>query len=401
MTSPPISTEAARENKPMRVLHVIDDLNLGGAERLMVDMLHGLANRQIELRLCVVRDSSTRFAGHELPVEPVYLGFSGEYRNPLAVWRCAQRLRSVVQREAPQVVHSHLWLSDYLTALAVRRTTARHISHIVDRREWQTSRRLRHRLRRWQTRRAFRKADSRFLAVSAAARDFACANMGWHASHVRVVYNSIDVSRFGANGGLATAPETRLPVVGTASRLAEEKGHPYLLEAAAQLRERGYGFRLLITGNGPEMRHLAELGNELGVADLVEFVGRVPDMASFYRKLDIFVVPSIRAEGLPSTILEAMASQKAVVVTDVGGATEAVRHESEGLVIPPRDATALADAIERILVTPDFAASMAAAARQRVYQMFTVERMTDQVIDAYRDILNGTWGVGRSGKPPQ
>lgn len=374
---------------PLKILHVIDNLALGGTQRLMLDLLGELHRRGFSQRLVVMSHASRTYAGYQPAVDPEYLNQEDDYRRPAAVWRCSKALRRHIKRWSPDIVHSYLWLSNFIGVLATRGTRARHLWHIVDRRSWQASRRLRHRLRRLALRLLLVGSRTRFMAVSESARQYACEHMRWKPEHIRVAYNSIDASRFVADRAQRAGLQNHTPVIGVAGRLVEEKGHRYLFEAAAILRNSGHVSRLLITGNGPDRETLGELASQLNIESSVEFLGEVPDMPSFYRRLDLFVVPSIHSEGLPTTILEAMASGIPVVVTDVGGATEAVRDDEEGLVVPPRNPSALAAAIQALLESPDRANRLAEQARRRVAEMFSLEAMTDAVLRAYDDLMKG------------
>jgi glycosyltransferase involved in cell wall biosynthesis len=209
-----------------------------------------------------------------------------------------------------------------------------------------------------------------------------------HPNQIVTAHNGIVLSDFAAN---EKPLFSRQPACfGTISRFAEEKGHSYLIEAFAMLAAQHIPARLKIAGSGRLLPGFRARVERLGLSDRIEFAGHVPSSGAFYREIDAFIVPSVDAEGLPTTILEAMASRLPVIATDVGGATEAVRDGREGLIVPPRDPRALANAIGRLLADSLGARRMGNAGFDRVSAEFTVEKMTETIVQqVYRPILAG------------
>jgi glycosyltransferase involved in cell wall biosynthesis len=368
----------------LRVLHVIDVLTLGGTQNLALRLIGTLQGQGIACSLCVLQSSRRTDARHELPVDPVYLNFEGDYRKPLALRRCVRQLQNLIREVQPDVVHSYLWTSDVVSAWASRRAGVPHLSHLVDRREWQASRKWIHRVRREMTRRAVRAAGTRFLAVSHATRDYACEHMRYPPERVAVAHNAIDVHQFVPRHRDSSREAHRGPlVVGIASRIEPEKGHRDLLAAVGILVGQSIPVHLLVTGDGSARPALEAQVRDLRIADYVEFVGWVDDVRGFYQKLDVFAVPSVDSEGLPTTILEAMASGCVVVATDVGGAREAIRDGRDGYIVPARDPAALARALTDVAHNPHRAVTIATAAAERVREEFSMERMTETVMSAY------------------
>lgn len=167
-----------------------------------------------------------------------------------------------------------------------------------------------------------------------------------------VVYNGIDTDRFCRGDQAAARAAFGLPqepkIVGCAARMEEVKGHQFLVEAMAQL---GPEVHLALAGSGSLRDSLKALAESLGVADRIYFLGNQDDMPRFYQSLDLFCLPSLN-EGLPLAPLEAQACGVRAVVTNAGGAAEALCPET-GILVPPGDATALADAIRISLASDD------------------------------------------------
>jgi glycosyltransferase involved in cell wall biosynthesis len=160
---------------------------------------------------------------------------------------------------------------------------------------------------------------------------------------------------------------TRLLFVG---RLAEQKGLPILLDALAKVE----GATLDIAGDGPERKMLEQKVNDLNISERVKILGyqSQPQVRALLKQADVFVMSSF-AEGLPVVLMEAMAAGVPVVATWVAGIPEIVRDERNGLLIPPGDANALAQAIRRLLNDPDLRNQFASAGREKIEQDFNIE----------------------------
>jgi glycosyltransferase involved in cell wall biosynthesis len=171
-------------------------------------------------------------------------------------------------------------------------------------------------------------------------------------------------------------------VVLTPARLHEQKGHVFLLAAAAEVPDATF----VLAGDGPLRAELESRARELGVAERCVFLGHRSDVPDLLAAADLLVLPSLY-EGLPVSVLEAMAAQRPVVATAIGGTDEAVTHEVAGLLVPPRDPIALASAIRRIRADPALAHRLAAAGRERVEREFSSEVMARKVMRIYDEVM--------------
>ena len=176
---------------------------------------------------------------------------------------------------------------------------------------------------------------------------------------------------------------TNAPVVGCVGALVDHKGHRYLVHAAADIVRAVPEARIVILGEGDLRDELSRMIHELGLERHVLLPGFRPDVLSLLKAVDVFVMPSI-TEGLGTSILDAMACRKAVVASAVGGIPEVVEDGRTGLLVPPRDASALGSAIVRLLRDPSLAGRLADAGRARVEQRFTADRMVQDTLDVYR-----------------
>ncbi len=174
-------------------------------------------------------------------------------------------------------------------------------------------------------------------------------------------------------------------VVGTVGRLDPVKGQADLLRAFSRVRGHNRRAILVVVGDGPCRDELIALSASLGLAGHVHLLGERHDIPRILQALDTFVLPSI-AEGISNTLLEAMASGLPVVATRVGGNPELVDDGVSGILVPPRDQEALAEAVGAYLRDPGLRALHGASARQRTVACFSLERMTSSYLALYRQL---------------
>lgn len=231
---------------------------------------------------------------------------------------------------------------------------------------------------------AFRAA----AAVTACSRDLASRSLALGArSAPEVIPYGVDLDRFRPDPARATAlrRELRLApdrgVVFAAGRLVRKKGFDVLVDAIAELSRRGRKLSLVIAGKGDLQRELAGRAREKRVEGDLKLVGDIErgELPGYFAMADVVVVPSVQdsagnVDGLPNVLLEAMASQKAIVATDVAGIPDALRPGKEGLIVPEKNSAALANGIEELLSSEPLRAALGEKARQRAREEFSWER---------------------------
>jgi glycosyltransferase involved in cell wall biosynthesis len=205
--------------------------------------------------------------------------------------------------------------------------------------------------------------------------------LGVDRARVRVIRNGVDLSRF--RRPQRATPERGLIVC--VARHHPAKNLTLLLEACALLRDRGVPFRCLLVGDGRSGPALRSRTAKLGLESLVEFAGALDhdDVAAVWRRASIAVLTS-RREGLPVSLIEAAATGVPAVATAVGGVPELVAHEETGLLVPPGDARALADALARLLAEPKRARELGRAARARAEEHFSLTRQVDELLGLWQ-----------------
>ena len=166
-------------------------------------------------------------------------------------------------------------------------------------------------------------------------------------------------------------------VIGTIANFYPTKGITYLLDAISQLADYS-AIAWILIGTGPEQTALKQKIQDLKLESRVFMLGQVPDAPRFLLAFDAFVLPSVK-EALPWTILEAMAAKKAIVATRVGGVPELIKSDYNGLLVPPADPTALAQALEKVITHDHLRQALGGQAHQTVLNNFTVEKMVERV----------------------
>lgn len=364
-------------NGRLRLLHVLNTLDTGGAEHVVLNLATRLDPARYALHVCSfsgegqLADRFRRLGAtvHALRRRP---GIDGGLVGYLA---------GLIRREHIQLIHTHNVAPWLYGALAARWTRTRlcHTEHsnvFPHQRLLQAAERW---LARWTE---VLISDSEKVTRQLIAQ-------GIPADRITTVPNGIDTARFAAPVDRAEVRrrlglDPGAPVVGTVGRLAAIKDQVTLLEAFALVWSAYPEAWLLLVGEGPMRPELEARAMILGIAGRVQFLGDRSDVPELLGAMDVFALSSV-SEGLPLTVLEAMAAGLPVVSTRVGGVPEAVVDGETGLLTPPKDPRALADALIGLLADPMERRRLGAAGRTRARERFDLGRMVDAYEAAYCD----------------
>lgn len=360
---------------PVRVLHVVHHLQPGGMEYGLIKLVNGLAGGPIESMVCSTSAADPQMARQLAPgVRLVELRRRGG-NDPRLVWQ----LYRLFRRERPDIVHTHAWgtlIEGLIAARLARVPVVMHGEHgTLQLKPYQV------RVQRW----AWLHVD-RLLSVSSRLAEKMSAAVGIPLERITVIRNGVDFSRFGsvsrADARTALGIDEDELVIGHVGRLVPVKDQASLVQAAAHLRDRGVRFRVLLAGDGPLRETLDQQVGKLNLGAHVYFLGHRSDVERLFAALDIYVLCS-RSEGMPNTVLEAMASGVPVVSTNVGGADELIVPERTGSLVPAGQADQLADALECLVAAASLRRSMGQAARTRAREVFSLSTMTSAYEDLY------------------
>lgn len=341
----------------MKVVHLTLGLDVGGQEKLLVEFARHADRSRFELTFVSLTTRGALADDLEGLGWPVIALEAPQGLRPSLMLRLA-RLFAKLRAD---VVHTHDDRPNVHGAPAARLAGVRRVIHTRHSQGTRLSRR-----QEWLVR-AVSEFDDRFVCISQDSARFA-VKQGVSRRRVVVLPNGIDLERF-AHTGPATDGAAIL-----VARLAPEKDVGTLLAAAARVATVHPDFRLLIAGDGPCRGGLETLASEANLGNVVDFLGVVRDVPGLLTKGRLFVLSSV-TEGISLTLLEAMARGLPVIATAVGGNPEVVAAGRTGLLVPPRDPDALAEALGQLWTQPDLRARMGAAGRQRVEALFDVRRM--------------------------
>lgn len=365
---------------PTRIEFVIDHLNVGGAQRHLVELFSGLDRARFAPQVCVAKPAGTLIGTLEqmgIPVRCFELGPTlAEPQTLVGIARMARRLRD----ERVDIVHGYLYMGNILGMLAGR--LAGIPIRIAGKRSLD---RYPRRAQLYPTRLANRFAH-RILCNAEAVRRFVLDEERPAPRKLAVIPNGIRLpSTTVAPVRPAAVPEgARL--VGTIGRLTWKKAYGDLLEAARRVRTARPDVEFVIIGDGPLRAALEAQAVRLGIRDHVHFLGEVHDVRGLLQGFDVFTLSSV-IEGMPNVLLEAMAAEKPAVVTNAGGMPEMVIHEETGLLVPPAAPAALAAEILRLLSRPEDQMRFGKAARRLVEQRFSVSAMITSYARLYEDLM--------------
>ncbi len=188
--------------------------------------------------------------------------------------------------------------------------------------------------------------------------------------------------RKAARARFGLSPDVRL--LGIVATLRSWKGHLFLIEAFARLARADLG--MVVVGDGPMRGNLEARARELGVFDRMLFAGNQNNVEQWLPAFDVFALPSYANEGVPQALMQAMLCALPCVTTDVGSIGEIALHEQTALVVPPRDAEALATAIARLLDDTELASGLGRAAREHVAAGYSRERMVGRMIAVFDSV---------------
>lgn len=362
----------SRADRRLRVLQIIGSLHIGGAENVVVNLARRLDPSRFDVRVICTRERGVlaeRLASDGIDVRLV------APRRRLFRHTTPAALLAGLWRMRPDVVHTHgvpaMLHTGPLAALRLLPAWV-HTFHFGNyaaglTREMELERRL--------CRRA-----SHLVAVSETQRRSLLEHYRLRPAQIGTIVNGVDSSPTALDPAHRSAMRASLGlaaddiVVGTVAVLSEQKGIPYLLQAAPRILAHAPRVRLLIVGGGPFETALREQAAALGVGDRILFTGWRADGAAVLPALDVFVMASLW-EAMPMVLLETMAAGRAIVVTDVGENRGIVVDGLCGRVIPPRDPAGIADAVCGLLSQPAEAAAMGIRARARFEDCFTTARM--------------------------
>jgi len=303
------------------------------------------------------------------------------------------RLAQVFRQVRPQIVHTHKYKDNIVAMLAAQLTGGTQIVRMVHGLPEPFGGLKSFKMFCYVTldRLLSRVWARRFVAVSVSIATVLRGKFA--ADRIICIHNGIDLERLQIIENKTSKIKSFLrieaheTVVGSVGRLSTVKAQDRLLCAAQQLVLAGYKVRVLLVGEGPMEQSLKELTKHLDLGRVVVFAGHQERIADYLSAMDVFVLPSL-SEGIPMALLEALALERPVVATRVGGIPEVIEHGVNGLLVDPADSSSLAGSIRELIDDRSKAAGLGKAGRIRIEREFSASLMADRMSDMYRSVLN-------------
>ena len=365
-----------------RLLHVITTLDRGGAEMHLLSLVGNLPSDRYQVTVAYLKGPgqlTTEFEAAGARV--VRFGMWGP-ADPILVLRLARWIRS----ERFEIVHTHLFKADVHAALAARLGGAPGLVCSKHNQDQYLDRKVFRRLGR-----AVGRLPDRTIVISRAVERFMSDRGCADPDRTRLVYYGIDLEAFDR----AAAGETVRPEIGIdpdaiaavcVARLYPQKGYPHLLEAFARVAPELPEARLVVVGDGPDRSALEAQVDRLDLKEAVRFTGQRDDIPRVLASMDLFVLPSLW-EGFGLVFLEAAAARLATIGSQVGPIPEVVAEGETGLLVPPADPDALAEALRDLLTDASKRKRLGEAGRQRAASRFCLNRMVTETEEVYDEVI--------------
>jgi glycosyltransferase involved in cell wall biosynthesis len=380
---------AVKQADRVRVVTLVDALSFqGGAERLALLIATRLDAQRFESILCVSRspppydtDPLTQRLLDQLAqagVRFIPLGRRG--KGDIWIWGGLARF---LRRERVQILHAHKFGSNVWGTLTGRLAQVPVV--LAHEHTWSYEGQP---LRRFLDRELIARGATRFIAVSREDRRRMTDIEGIDPRHTLFIPNGVPPSPppSGRDVRAELGIQPSAPVVGAVGVHRPQKALDVLLHATATLATQWRDLRVLMVGDGPERANLERLAGELGVSEVVRFLGRRSDIPDVLRALDVAVCCS-DFEGSPLAMMEYMEAGLPVVATAVGGVPDLIEPGVHGLLVSPRDPDALAGAISELLADPSRAQEMGARGQERRRTEFDIEVMVHRLEYLYLELL--------------
>jgi L-malate glycosyltransferase len=370
----------SREPTICQVLH---GLNVGGAEVLAAGLARELRDRYRFVFACLEELGTL---GEELREEGFVVEVIG--RRPGIDFHCMRRLAELWKRERVDLVHAHQY-TPFFYALAARRGGRRPPVLFTEHGRWFPDR---PRLKRIIFNRLLLRRGDRIVGVGEAVRHALIVNEGISARRVEVVYNGVDAAAFEENGIDRAAIRREIGVgsddfvIIQVARLDHLKDHATAIRTIGRIASVRPDARLVLVGEGPERPKIEAEIAQRRVEPQVRLLGLRHDIARLLAAADVFLLTSI-SEGIPVTLIEAMAARLPVVSSDVGGVSEVIEPGKTGLVTASGDDAALARAVLRMAEDPAMRHEMGQRGRRRAEDVFSRDRMHAAYRARYEEML--------------
>jgi glycosyltransferase involved in cell wall biosynthesis len=381
------------KNGRITVMYPINMMDIGGAQQRLLEIVKGLDKERFKpIILTIYPGGELEPEVKQIPgAELISINRKGKYD----FW-VIPRMISLLRQKHVNIIHPFLTPAIFFGLISgiLNRTPVKVVAECC-------GQRLDTNPGRWISYRKMQDYLARFadwVVPNSQAGGKLFTDRGIKPTHIKIIYNGINFRRLAPDwtrvaqirSQMGISPDGK--VVGITARLSPEKDHATFLQGAKIIHQAMPQTKFAILGDGPIRPSLEKMARELDLVPYVTFFGFQRDVGSYVSALDVSCLSSLGAEGLSSVTLEAMALEKPVVITNVGGNAELVDHGKNGLLIPPRNPQALADAVLDCLRRPEWAKEMGQRAREMVESQYSLEHMIHEHEKFYEHALRAKRG---------
>ncbi len=362
--------------KKITVVQAVENLRIGGIEKMVSTIAQGLNKDKYDVKVYCLAE------GGAIADELIRNGYDVKilnlktYHNPVNIIKLADLMR----KDRVDILHTHGYFASTFARLAAIIAGVPIIFTKISSTYYELK--LKHRL----TERVLSLFSDRIICVSDAVKEFVVRAEGIDPGKITVIRNGgaiKPVSRPKVTLRSVWGIKEGDKVIGTVARLEPVKGIEYLIKAAAKVVNAIDDVKLLIVGDGTQRQELGNLAKELRISDKVIFAGFLTNHQDALSIMDIFVLPSSTREGFSSALTEAMGFGLPVIATRIGGNVEAISDGINGVLVPPKDPDAMAEAIISLLKDPSRAKNMAGESKKLYCEKFSAGIMVKKIEELY------------------
>jgi glycosyltransferase involved in cell wall biosynthesis len=374
--------------QPLAILHTEASLGWGGQEQRI--FVEAQALRQRGHRLAFACDHRGELHRRALlqgfPVTPLTFGGLNNFGALI-------RLRRLLSTSGPDILNTHSSLDSWVGSLACQSLSTPPL--LVRTRHLSTRVKI-----NWQTRWLYQNPAA-IITTGEATKQLLMQRLGVPARQIFSIPTGVDLTEFiPQEKNRELLDRIKIPpeafVFGSVAVLRSWKGHLYLLEAFQKLIAEGVRAYLLLVGEGPYRVVIQEKITQLGLQPWVRLAGFRDQVAPWFALMDVVVLASYANEGVPQSLLQAMAMARPVIGTTVGGIPEVVISGETGLLAPPRDPSSLAQVLTRLMTDPDLRRDLGRRGRELVVERFSLEQMAAEIEAVYEVLQRRRAGEGRT-----
>jgi len=364
------------------ILHVISKLPIGGVEKQLFNLLKNYDRTKLTPYVCsltgigVIGEMIQKTGVEVIPINSLSHTFNLKTIN---------HIRKIIREKNIKIVRSHQYHANLYGRIAARLENVPCIVpsiHNLYTRDKKIHRRVINNI--------LSNYCHKIITVSNAVREDVLRYDSVNPDKILVIHNGINLTEYKKNISHNLKNEFNFPedtvVLGTIARLSTQKGQKYIINAIPQIIKKNKKIKFLFVGDGEMKDELQAQASALGIREFIHFAGFRKDVKDILNVIDIFVFPSLW-EGFANSILEAMATEKPIIASDIPPIKEIITHKNNGFIIRKENSSDISDAIIYLLDNPDLMADLARNARKTVEDNFDIKITAQKYTNLFFDIL--------------